>query len=130
MTHKVQQLGDLQLAILGVLWPRGEATVREVHEALQPERSLAPTTVATMLTKMEAREIVAHRVEGRRFVYRPLVSERQVRRSMVGRLTDRLFAGDPLAVVSHLLSEHDIRSAELERLRRLIAERELEEDAS
>jgi len=42
-------LGDLQLAIMRVLWARGEATVADVHETLEPERGLALTTIATML---------------------------------------------------------------------------------
>ena len=58
------RLGDLQIAILRVLWEEGEATVARVHEALAGKRR-APTTIATMLSKMEKRGIVEHRVEGR-----------------------------------------------------------------
>src|SRR4030042_858052 len=68
-------LGDLQHAIMAVLWERGEATAASVHEALREERGLAPTTIATMLRKMEDKGIVAHRAEGRQFVYRPTVTE-------------------------------------------------------
>ncbi len=117
-------LGDLQLAIMRVLWDRGEAAVSDVHEALVEERGLAPTTIATMLTKMERKGVVEHRSEGRRFLYRPTVSEPLVRRSMVDELTDRLFRGDAAALVSHLLAEHDIDSDELAQLRTLIAARE------
>src|SRR5262245_63775776 len=120
-------LGDLQLAIMRVLWNRGEATVAEVHEALEPERGLALTTIATMLAKMEKKGVVDHRAEGRRFLYRPTVSEGQVRRSMVSDLTSQLFRGDVFALVNHLLSEHEIDARELDQLRDLIAAREKEE---
>lgn len=113
-------LGDLQLAIMRVLWQRREAPVTEVHEALLEERGLAPTTIATMLKKMEDKGVVAHRSEGRRYIYRPTISETQVRRSMVGELTQRLFLGDPTALVSHLLSEHDIDAGELAELRKIV----------
>jgi BlaI family penicillinase repressor len=121
-------LGDLQLAIMRVLWGHGEATVSDVHETLEPERGLALTTIATMLTKMEKKGVVDHRAEGRRFIYRPLVSEGQVRRSMVSDLTSQLFRGDVTALVNHLLSEHDIDSEELAQLREMIASRERKED--
>ncbi len=121
-------LGDLQLAIMRVLWGHGEATVSDVHETLEPERGLALTTIATMLTKMEKKGVVDHRAEGRRFIYRPLVSEGQVRRSMVSDLTSQLFRGDVTALVNHLLSEHDIDSWELVQLREMIASRERKED--
>jgi len=116
-------LGDLQHAIMAVLWKRGEATVAEVHEALRKERGLAPTTIATMLRKMEDKGVVAHRAEGRQFVYRPTVSEDLVRRSMVGELVERLFGGDAKALVVHLVSEHEIEPGELAELRRRVGGR-------
>ncbi len=121
-------LGDLQLAIMRVLWNHGQATVAEVHEALEPERGLALTTIATMLTKMEKKGVVDHHAEGRRFIYRPRVSESQVRRSMVADLTSQLFRGDVTALVNHLLSEHEIDDRELAQLRELIAARAQEEE--
>ena len=121
------RLGDLQLAIMKVLWNRREATVAEVHEDLKADRDLAPTTVATMLTKMERKGVIDHRKEGRRFVYRPTVSEDHVCRSMVGTLTDQLFQGQPAALVSHLLSEHEIDAAELGQLKTLIQRLEQKE---
>lgn len=124
---KIHSLADLQLAIMRVLWAKQEATVAQVHEALLSDRGLAPTTVATMLVKMERKGVVRHHSEGRRFVYSPTVSEREVKRSMVAELTQRLFAGDVTALVSHLLAEHDTNPADLEELKRLIAESEGEE---
>jgi BlaI family penicillinase repressor len=117
-------LGDLQLAIMRILWSQGEASVADVHEALEPERGLALTTIATMLAKMEKKGVVDHRAEGRRFIYRPTVSEGQVRRSMVTDLTSQLFRGDVFALVNHLLSEHEIDARELDQLRSLIAAKE------
>jgi predicted transcriptional regulator len=121
-------LGDLQLAIMRVLWSHGEATVADVHEALEPERGLALTTIATMLVKMEKKGVVDHRAEGRRFIYRPLISEGQVRRSMVADLSAQLFRGDVTAFVNHLLSEHDIDAAELKQVREMISAYEPKED--
>jgi len=117
------RLGDLQLAIMKVLWERGRATVSEVHHALQDERGLAPTTIATMLKKMEDKGVVEHIVDGRQFIYHPIVKEADVTRTMVGELVERLYGGDALAMVSHLLSEGDFDEAELKRLRSLIEQR-------
>ena len=121
-------LGDLQLAIMRTLWQRGEATSADVHEALLEERGLAPTTIATMLQKMEKKGVVEHRTDGRRFVYRPTISETQVRRGMVEELTERLFAGDSRALVAHLLEENRTTAAELEEIQRRIEAHESMED--
>jgi predicted transcriptional regulator len=116
-------LSALQLAVMRVLWRRGEATVAEVQEGLRPERDLAATTVATTLLRLERRGAVDHRTVGRQFVYVPRVGEGDVRRSMVCALTERLFGGDSKALVSHLLREEDIDPSDLARIKALIDER-------
>ena len=117
---KEHSLGDLQHAIMRVLWDRGEAPVAEVHQSLLPERGLALTTIATMLSKMEKKGVVERRMEGRGFVYQPAVSESEVNRSMVSELTEQLFAGDAVALVNHLLTEQEIDRNELDEIKRLI----------
>jgi predicted transcriptional regulator len=117
-------LTDLQLAIVRILWERGECTVLEVQEALAPERTLAQTTVATILTRLEKREIVRHESKGRLFVYKALVTEPQVRRSMVSDLTALLFDGSPAALISHLINEKEINTRDLDEVKRLIADAE------
>lgn len=118
------ELTELQLAIMRVLWSRGEAAVSEVHEEALPQRSLALTTVATVLTRLEKAGLVARRQAGRHYLYRPLVSEEEVRRSMVSGLADRLFQGDVTALVSHLLAAGDIAAGDLDRVRRLIEQKQ------
>lgn len=90
---------------------------------LRPELDLAYTTVATMLRKMEARELVRHRVEGRSFVYRASIAAEEVSQSMSDHLVDRVFEGSLAEVVNHLLTTREVSRAELLQLERLIAER-------
>ncbi len=125
----MKQLSRLQIDIMRTLWRRGEATVSEVHSDLQQDRGLAPTTVATMLSRLEKDGIVRHRNQGRQYVYIPCVSEREVRRSAVSELAERLFHGDFGALVNHLLKESDIRPGDLEEVREILESQE-EEDAS
>ncbi len=115
-------LGELQLAIMRVLWDLKSARVAEVHQALPKHHARALTTIATMLSKMEKKGVVTHRTEGRQFVYSALVSESEVNRTMVSDLTERLFGGRTLALVNHLLTEQEIDTEEMAEISRLIAE--------
>ncbi|MCP4203175.1 MAG: BlaI/MecI/CopY family transcriptional regulator [bacterium] len=117
------QLGDLQLAIMKVLWAQGRASASSVHRALWEERGLAPTTIATMLRKMEEKGVVSHRLDGRKFIYEPEITEDGVRRSMVEQVAQRLFRGDVAAFASYLISEGEIDSDELSELEKLVAEK-------
>jgi predicted transcriptional regulator len=117
------QLTELQLAILRVLWARSQATVSEICEALAAERMLALTTVATLLSRLEKRGVVAHETRARLFVYRPLVTEAEVRHSMIHELTERLFDGNVGDLLTHLLTEREISLGDLERLQRTLERR-------
>lgn len=118
------QLTALQLSILRELWARAEATVTELWEALHGERGLAPTTLATILSRLERRGVVAHRTRARQFVYRAMVTEEEVQHTMVGELTASLFEGDVPALVNHLLTAQEISPGDLARIRAMIDDAE------
>jgi BlaI family transcriptional regulator, penicillinase repressor len=115
-------LSDLQLDLMRVLW-RGEASVADVATEMAVRRGLAHTTVATVLTRLAKRGLVAARRDGRQLVYRSLVDESQVRRSMVGGLIQSLFRGDPQALLAHLVSESEVAGDDLAKVRALLAEK-------
>ena len=117
------QLTELQLAILRVIWDKGEATVQDIWEALHAARGLAQTTVATMLSRLERRGVVTRRAppQSRQFHYRAVVTEQEVQHSMVGELTERLFDGDVTQLVQHLLNGADVRPGDLAKIRKMIA---------
>jgi predicted transcriptional regulator len=120
-----EKLSELQLALVQVLWELGEGSVSQVQEALERQgRALAPTTVATVLRRLEGQGWVAHREEGRSFIYRAAVSHRRAAGQMLSSLTKSLFGGDLPAMVSHLLESHKVDKRELDEIRRLIAEKE------
>lgn len=125
-------LTEPQLAMLDVLWARGEATVADVTSALASHHKLAQTTVATTLSRLARKGVVSYRTEGRQYVYRAAVTEQQVRGSMIAQIANGLFHGDIPAFVSHLLSVRDVKADELERVRQLVEEkqRQLKSEAS
>ncbi len=112
-------LSDLQLDVMRALW-RGAASVADVVAALAATRDLAHTTVATLLTRLEKRGLVAVRRDGRQLLYSARVSESQVRRSMVSGLIQSLFRGDPRALLAHLVNEDDVAPDDLGRVRALL----------
>jgi predicted transcriptional regulator len=122
-SRRLHRLGDLQLAILRVLWARGEATAAEVQSALAQERGLALTTISTMLQRLAAQGVVGHRADGRVHVYRARVGEADVRTSMVADLIQRVFRGDSTALVSHLVEAGEVDPAELGDLREAVKRR-------
>ncbi len=113
-------LTALQLSILDVVWERGEATTQDVWEALRRARPLALTTIATIMSRLERKEILTHRRVGRQYVYSATVSRSDVRRSKVRELTEHLFDGDPTELLHHLVRGEGVAERDLERIRALL----------
>lgn len=113
---------ERELEILKVLWERGEATVRQVYEALRPRLGIAQNTVQAFLRIMEEKQLVAHRQEGRTFIYRPLVERDQTHRRLVGRLLERAFDGAIDQLVHSALAVRRPSEAELAELEKLLHE--------
>ena len=106
-----------------IFWQRGECSVSDVFTEISKDRDLAYTTIATMLRKMEARGLIAHRADGRTFIYRAAIDEQSVTSNMSEHLLDRLFEGSLSDFVSHLLQTRDVSRDELVKIEKLIAER-------
>jgi BlaI family transcriptional regulator, penicillinase repressor len=120
-----QQLSELQLALVKALWEIGEGSVADVQAALEKHgRKLAPTTVATVLRRLEAQGWVTHREQGRHFIYRSALSRQRTAGRILGRITDSLFGGNVPALVSQLLETHKVDRREIEEIKRLIEARE------
>lgn len=121
-------LTGLQLAIMRVLWTKGEASSREVQEDIN--RDLALTTVSTMLSRLEDDKVVTHRSQGRRYLYRALVNQDEIRRSAVRDVVETLFGGRTTQLVSHLLKESEVSPGEVDRVIDLIRQHEEKERSS
>jgi BlaI family transcriptional regulator, penicillinase repressor len=120
-----KQLSELQLAVVRALWELGEGSVSDVLTAvLRNGRELAPTTVATLLRRLERDGWVEHRERGRQFIYRARVSREQATDGVLDRITRAFFGGSIPALVSQLLESDQVSSGDLARMRALIARKE------
>jgi predicted transcriptional regulator len=100
--HSILDLAPLELDCMNALWPSGEATVRDIQQALQPTRPRAYTTIMTILDRLAQKGVVERRKSGRAWVYRALLTADQARSQAVSQLVDGFFAGSPAALASHL----------------------------
>ena len=113
---------ERELDILKILWDNGEATVREVYEAIRNEAPIVQNTVQAMLRTMEDKGLVTHRTEGRAFIYRPTAKRERTTRNMVAKLLDSAFDGAVDQLVESLFSHRKPSADELGRLQTMIEE--------
>lgn len=111
-----------ELAILQVLWARGPSTVREVHQALAPERETGQTTTLKLMQIMAEKGLVRRDESARTHVYAARISRERTQRQLVSDLVSRAFGGSAAALVMQALSAQAPSAEELREIRRLIDE--------
>lgn len=119
MTER-QMLSKGELEVARVLWELKRATVREVHEAMPVRRKMDFATVQTYLRRLEKKGYLNGRLEGRTRVYSAKIKPRTVIRETVDDLVERLFAGDTMPLMQHLIEERGITSDDLETLKSML----------
>lgn len=118
---EAMRLGRVQLQIMQVLWEKRQATAREITDAINAsEPIIAHSTVQTMLRVLEEKDAVAHKAEGRTFVFYPLVPETDFKQSATQSLVERLFGGSVSSLVAHLLDCRGVTKKEIDEIRKMI----------
>ena len=116
----VTPLTETQREIMEIVWERGEATVRQVRQALSKKRRVARNTVQTMIVRLEDKGWLRHRVEGRTFIYSAARPRLTSLGAKVVQMVDRLFGGSPENLVTALIEYRGLSPAEAERIRMMI----------
>jgi BlaI family transcriptional regulator, penicillinase repressor len=109
--HSILDLAPLELDCLNVLWPLGEATVRDVQRALQPTRPRAYTTIMTILDRLAQKGVVQRQKAGRAWLYRANLSAAEARSHAIAQVVDGFFDGSPQALAAHLSMEGAMQGA-------------------
>ena len=121
MTAKAKPT-SAELEILGVLWDHNPATVREVHDLLNKRKPTKYTTVLKFLQIMHEKGLVKRDEKAKAHVYRPVQTQQQTQKTLVGDLLDRAFRGSALKLVQHVLETKPASREEIAEIRRIISE--------
>lgn len=115
-------LAKSELEVARIVWRLGEATVREVLDALPPKRGLDFATVQTYLRRLASKGYLRVRQRGRTNVYASSVEPGRVLRELIDDFVDRVFDGDTLPLVQHLIQGAELSDDEIDRLQRTLDE--------
>lgn len=112
---------DRELDVMAVLWRNGSGTVAEVRDAL--DDSFAYTTVLTVLRTLEEKGFITHIAEGKAHRYLPAVTPDLAGQSALSRVLEKIFGGSPDLLLTQLVSDRKLDTADLKRLRKLLDDR-------
>jgi BlaI family transcriptional regulator, penicillinase repressor len=113
---------DKELEIMRVIWDRGEATAKEIQEAL-PGDDRHYNSVLTIIRVLERKGHLTHRAEGKAHIYRAKAKQEKAQRRVISHLIEQLFGGSAAAMILHLVETGDLTEEDLKEVREQIAAR-------
>ena len=117
---KSTQLTDSEQSIMEILWKKEQASVREITDTLNEEKTTAYTTVQTMCKILADKGYADFHKEGKAFIYTPKMSQKEARKGALTSLLNKFFGGSPEVLAQHLMQETDIELDDLAALQKEI----------
>lgn len=116
----VERVSEAEHAVLEVLWDRSPLSAADVAERTADSRGWSVQTVKTLLSRLVAKQAADYELDGRRFLYKPIVARSEFNGGELRRLLDRLFDGRPAPLVAHLAEQGELTREDIEELEALI----------
>jgi predicted transcriptional regulator len=120
MSNKQVKPTESELEILRVLWERGEATVRDVHEELSKTKDAGYTTTLKLMQIMHEKGMVKRDESNKTHKYIPLISREKTQKQFVGKMIDTLFQGSSTQLVMQALGNHKTSPEELDEIQKML----------
>jgi BlaI family transcriptional regulator, penicillinase repressor len=111
---------ESELEILQVLWEKGTASVREVHEELAKSKDVGYTTTLKLMQIMFEKGLVKRDATFKTHIYEPQVSRDKTQKHLLNKMIDTLFGGSPTQLVLQALGNHKASEEELEEIQQLL----------
>ena len=120
MINKVLKPTDSELEILQVLWDKGEATVRDVHEELVVVKDCGYTTTLKLMQIMFEKGLVIRDDSSRTHIYKANISREKTQQQLVNKMVNTLFSGSRSQLVLQALGTHTPSKEELDEIQQLL----------
>ena len=117
-----ERISDAELAVMEVLWEESPLTATEVSGRVASRRAWSLATVKTLLSRLVTKNAIGHHLDGRRFLYAPLVERDAYVTGESRRLVDRFFGGKLMPLVAHLAEQEKLSSDDIAEIERLLRE--------
>lgn len=121
-TEKPERISEAEHAVMEALWARHPMTAAEVCEQVCAQRDWSLATVKTLLSRLVAKNAIATRPDGRRFLYSPLIERSAYAGAESRRLVDRLFGGRAAPLFAQLAESEALTEDDLAEMEALLKE--------
>ncbi|WP_207510878.1 BlaI/MecI/CopY family transcriptional regulator [Longitalea luteola] len=119
-TTKTIKPTESELEILQILWKKGNASVREVHEELLQTKEAGYTTTLKLMQIMHEKGLVKRDDSIKTHIYQAAVTKEKTQKHLLNKMIDTLFGGSPGELVMQALGNHKASAEELEEIQKVL----------
>jgi BlaI family transcriptional regulator, penicillinase repressor len=119
-TTKTIKPTESELEILQILWKKGNASVREVHEELLATKEAGYTTTLKLMQIMHEKGLVKRDDSIKTHIYQPAVSKEKTQKQLLNKMINTVFGGSPGELVMQALGNHKASAEELEEIQKIL----------
>jgi BlaI family transcriptional regulator, penicillinase repressor len=117
-------ISEAETHVMEVLWHQHPLSTDEVALALQGQQDWQLPTIKTLLSRLLAKGAISAVKDGRRFLYSPVLKQKDWLKAQSLRLVDRWFGGRLAPLVAQFASHRKLKRADIEAIKKLLQEHE------
>jgi BlaI family transcriptional regulator, penicillinase repressor len=118
------KISEAEWQIMTLVWAKGSVSASEVVEVLAQQKGWHSRTTRTLLDRLVKKKALKTRAEGKRYLYEPLITMAESQRQESQSLLQRVFGGEPAAMLLHLLGEAKLSKPDIQKLKAILSEKE------
>lgn len=119
--NRIPKVSDTEWEVMRIVWAKHPLTAAEIIDRLlADDPTWHPKTVRTLLTRLVQKRALDYEPEGRSYVYKPLVTERQCIADASDSFLDRVFGGSLKPMLAHFVEERRLSRKDIDDLRHLL----------
>ncbi|MBL7727831.1 MAG: BlaI/MecI/CopY family transcriptional regulator [Dinghuibacter sp.] len=119
-TEKFLKPTESEMEILQVIWDKGQASVRDVHESLLAHKDIGYTTTLKLMQIMFEKGLLTRDDSSRTHIYKPALSQEKAQKHLISKMINTLFSGSPANLVLQVLGNHKTSEDELKKIEHLL----------
>ncbi len=117
-------ISEAEWEVMTVIWKRTPIAASDVVEQLEAKRGWRSRTIRTLLDRLVKKGALEAEQEGKRYLYRPRVTMEECVQKESKSFLDRVFGGEPAAMLIHLVSNTALSPEEIQKLKQILKEKE------
>lgn len=118
------KISESEWQVMSVAWEKAPVSAAEVVEALARQKGWHSRTTRTLLDRLVKKKALKIRSEGKPNLYEPLISMEEAVRQQSQSFLQRVFGGEPVSMLLHLLGEANLSKKDIKKLKDMLSEKE------